>query len=177
MPAIHPLLVHFPVALLLTGTLAVLWSFFRPEKSGPGLYAFTSGALGLGYAGLVMTVATGLYDLQASPKAQARDGWVVVTVIHLACGVLLLAVYGFMMYRRFFLWEQSTPPTSPEPPVSSLTEGQLQTETLANPVVENRVQPRLDKITLALAIAGLILLVVAAYLGGMLVYEYRVGVQ
>lgn len=159
---LHPLFVHFPVALLITGVLAILWHYFRPEKSGPNLYAFTSGALGLGYAGLVMTVATGLYDLQASPKGQARDGWVILTVIHLACGVLLLVVYGFIIYRRFF-------PPAPTSPKSSGESHQQ------SPAITRETRP--DRITLALAIAGLILLVITAYLGGMLVYEYRVGIQ
>lgn len=171
--AIHPLLIHFPVALLLTGTAALLWSIFR-SISNTGLQSFISGALGLGYAGLVLAVITGLYDLQASPKALARENWVTITVLHLICGVLLLAVYGFLLYRRFFFFDPlPTPPEKDESLLSSKPESNLQTETRPIPALKLRT----DRATVALAIAGIILLVVAAWLGGMLVYDYRVGIQ
>jgi uncharacterized membrane protein len=172
MPAVlHPLIIHFPVALLLTASLALLWINFRP-KHALTLQGFVNGAFGFGYAGLVMAVATGLYDLQASPKTLARDGWVLLTVLHLACGVLLLVVYGFLLYRRFLLPGQAASPST-KPPLLPDTGSNLQTEIRSSQTLKTR----LDRITLILAITGVILLVVAAWLGGMLVYDYRVGVQ
>lgn len=175
---IHPLLLHFPIALLVTGTVTLLVSLFRPgllSKSTLSRIAFdgfVSGTLGLGYAGLVLTVITGLFDMQASPKTLARDGWIVIAVLHIITAVSLLACYGFLLYRRFV----SLPPpdynlpATPSPELPAAT-GNLQTEVEA----PAPTTLKLDWPSLALALLGLLLLVIAGWLGGTLVYEYRVG--
>jgi uncharacterized membrane protein len=178
---IHPLLLHFPIALLLTGTVTLLVSLFRPgllSKSSLSRIAFdgfVSGTLGLGYAGLVLTVITGLFDMQASPKTLARDGWIVVAVLHIIAAVSLLVCYGFLLYRRFV----SLPPpdynlpASPPPSELPAATGNLQTEVAAPAPVTTK----LDWLSIALALLGLLLLVIAGWLGGTLVYEYRVGMS
>src|SRR5690348_10183023 len=113
---VHPLLLHFPVALLVTGTAALVISLLWPgllSKKPAGrltFEGFVSGALGLGYAGLILTVITGLFDMQASPKTQAKDGWIVIAVFHIITAVSLLAVYGVMLYRRFVVLPPVTLP-------------------------------------------------------------------
>ena len=175
---VHPLLLHFPIALLVTGTtilvLSLVWPVLLSKKPGSrvAFEGFISGVLGLGYAGLILTVITGLFDMQASPKIQAKDGWIVIAVIHIITAVSLLVVYGALLYRRFVVL----------PPVPLTLPDQVQPERFqgengAVMLLETPSQTRrLDWLSLALAVLGLIFLVVAGWLGGTLVYEYRVGI-
>lgn len=150
---IHPLFVHFPIALLLVGSAGLLWQIWatsRGKPLSPALEHFIDGALGLGYAGLVLTIATGLFDMQNSPKDNARDGWLFFAVLHIIAGVSLMVVYGLLLFRRFVTFQSESKPAG--------------------------LVASLDKITLVLAIFGLVLLVAAGLLGGHIVYQYRVGV-
>jgi uncharacterized membrane protein len=143
---IHPLLVHLPLALLLVANLALLWQNFS-LKAPPALEVLIDSTLGLGFAGLVLAVATGLFDMQNSPKAQARDGWITIAVIHIVTGVLLLLIFGLLAFRRFVTF------------------------------AAREQKPHTDRVSMILTIIGLVLLVATGWLGGHLVYEYRVGIK
>jgi uncharacterized membrane protein len=177
---IHPILSHFPVALLTVGTLALVVGLLKPaltRKSAASQQAFegfVNGVMGLGYAGLVLTIVTGLFDMQASPKTQAREGWLIIAVLHILIGVSLLVVYGFLFYRRFVSLPPSSPQLASNPPATP----QPDTGQATAPAVplEQAETTGIDWLSLALALLGLVLLVTAGWLGGTLVYEYRVGI-
>lgn len=162
---LHPAIVHFPIALLIVGTVSLLWSLLQPSRylalalqARTGLEGFISGTLGIGFFGIVLSVATGLMDMLGSPKAQAVPNWLPIAIPHIIGAMLTLLCYGILLYRRFVLLPPAipSPESSPDPKVAA-----------SSP----------DKITLALAITGLILILVVGWLGGRLVYDYRVGVN
>lgn len=158
--ALHPAVIHFPLAFLIVGTLALLWTFLAKSRyraleqsNRVALEGFISGALGIGFFGIVLSVATGLMDMLGSPKTQALPNWITLAVPHIIGAMLTLLCYGILLYRRFVLL----------PPASE------------NNMPQNST--RLDKISLGLALCGLFLLLVVGWLGGRLVYDYRVGIS
>ncbi len=174
---VHPLLIHFPIALLVIGTVGLIWDLVRPVGQ-IAFDGFLNGTLGLGYAGLLLTIITGLFDMQAGPKTLARDGWIVIAVLHILTAVSLLVSYGFLLYRRFVIlppptYQPSTIPPAPHP--FAQHDSPIQTQ-LEAPPLPTTLPSKLDWLSLGLAIVGLVLLVGAGWLGGRLVYEYRVGI-
>lgn len=184
--AVHPLVVHFPIALLLVGTIALIWSLAQPHKlsqqSSTGRAAFegfVNGVLGLGYAGLVLSIVTGLFDMQASPKGLALEGWLARAIIHIIAGVSLLMIYGILLYRRFVILPPVGSQTLEEIPslVTPTGAGVLQTEVKPLVASEEAVVTKVDWLSLALALLALTDLLLTGWLGGVLVYEFRVGIS
>lgn len=91
----HPKFVHFPVALLLTGSVLALLYLFGLRRSGWPTVIWA--LLGLGWVTLFTAILTGLVDRNA-----AGDEAAVVALLnpHIAAGFGLLMVYGWLLYER-----------------------------------------------------------------------------
>lgn len=88
MPNVHPLLVHFPIALLLT-SVALDWASIRWR--GKGLEQAAWYTLLLGLAATVLTLITGLLAAQAVP---ANSPAAATLNIHKVLGIVTLVVFG-----------------------------------------------------------------------------------
>ena len=91
---LHPRLVHFPVALLLVGSLLLLVSLRWPRN------ALRQGGwlnLLLGWVALFPAILTGLADLGALPDTPTVEQ---VLNRHITGGIALLAIYGYVLYER-----------------------------------------------------------------------------
>ena len=92
---LHPRFVHFPIALLLTGSVAAL--IYLLARQRPALATFAWISLVLGWLALFPVVLTGLIDQNQAPRDQA-----VVAAInpHIAVGFGLIIVYGLVLLER-----------------------------------------------------------------------------
>jgi uncharacterized membrane protein len=156
--AIHPLFVHFPIALLIVGSVGLLWQILKPSEATKSFDSFVSGTLGLGFLGLLITIITGLFDMLSSPKTLAKENWIVTAILHIVTAVPLVVIYGIILYRRFFI--------NPELPESS---DASKPEPFSAP-------KKPDILTMIILIIGLCLILATGWFGGRLVYEYRVGI-
>jgi uncharacterized membrane protein len=92
---LHPRLVHFPVALLVTGSVLALVYLLGWRR--PALPVAVWLMLLLGWLGVFPAVVSGLVDRNAAPDDPA-----VLAVMnpHIAAGFGLLIVYGLLLYER-----------------------------------------------------------------------------
>lgn len=93
MPAnLHPLFVHFPIALLLSG-VALSWAErFWPEK---GLKQAAWYTLLLGLAGTVFTLITGLLDAQ---RVSLDNPAMATLNLHRALGIATFVLFGALAF-------------------------------------------------------------------------------
>jgi uncharacterized membrane protein len=87
-PNIHPLLVHFPIALLLT-SVALSWAGLIWK--GPGFQKAAWYTLLLGLAGTVVTVITGLIAAQSVPAGSPA---LATLNSHKLLGIATFVVFG-----------------------------------------------------------------------------------
>lgn len=91
---LHPATVHFPIALLLVGSLAALlylWWQPRPEFRVLTWWLLVLGWMGAGVAALTGLLAQGNLPPQA-PYSNVLNG-------HITSGLALLVVYAALFYR------------------------------------------------------------------------------
>ncbi len=92
---LHPRFVHFPIALLMTGSLLAIVYLLGWRR--PALPTLIWGMLGLGWLALFPVVLTGLIDQnQAEVTAAAAP----TLNQHIAAGFGLIIVYGLALYER-----------------------------------------------------------------------------
>lgn len=104
---LHPATVHFPIALLLVGSLAgllYLWWQQRPEFRVLTWWLLVLGWIGAGVAALTGLLAQGNLPPQA-PYSVILNG-------HISSGLALLVVYAALFYR-VWLFRNRRRPTDP----------------------------------------------------------------
>lgn len=96
MPSVlHPLVVHFPIALLLLNLVLTFAYLRRPD---PFLERSAYGALVIGWWGAFAAIMTGVLDVaRAWPLRPEVIGWLNA---HFAVGLLVLLVYGRALLLR-----------------------------------------------------------------------------
>lgn len=89
---LHPRVVHFPVALTLTGVLFLAVGLWRRQERWWG---YGQISLLLGWVGVLAAVVTGLVDQARAPQDAA-----VTAVInqHITAGIALLVAAGLALY-------------------------------------------------------------------------------
>lgn len=92
---LHPRFVHFPVAFLLAGSLAILAYLLGWRRSG--LSALGWAMLCLGWLSLFAAILSGLVDQNRAPQDEA-----IIAVLnpHIAAGFGLVIIYGLLLYER-----------------------------------------------------------------------------
>jgi uncharacterized membrane protein len=92
---LHPSVVHFPIALLCTGSATgLVYLFFRPR---PELRLATWLALLAGWVACAAAVLTGLIAQSGLPPDAPYRA---VLNRHIAAGFTVLAIYGLLLYQR-----------------------------------------------------------------------------
>lgn len=106
---LHPMIVHFPVALILVGFLAdTVFLFFRKEKclSKTGLYLMVLGTLGAGAAFLTGNLFT-IEPTEGSIVEifQRHETLALITLLIMTAGTLIrLAVLIFKKEKPLYQW-------------------------------------------------------------------------
>lgn len=95
MYALHPAVVHFPIALLLLNLVLTLRHLRRPDPFGERA---AYGALVLGWWGTLAAVASGI--LAAALAWPVEPGVLTFLNSHAVLGFALLVVYGRALLRR-----------------------------------------------------------------------------
>lgn len=92
---LHPRLVHFPVALLITGSVAALLYLLGWRRSWLPVVAWA--AILVGWLSLFAAVLSGLIDQNRATLSPAA---VQALNLHIAVGFGLIITYGLLLYER-----------------------------------------------------------------------------
>jgi uncharacterized membrane protein len=147
---LHPASVHFPIALLLVGSLAgLLYLWWQPR---PELRVLTWWLLMLGWIGAGVAALTGLL---AQGNLPPQSPYTVVLNGHITSGLALIVVYAALFYR-VWLFRNRRRPTDP---------ADLLDVPAARPLLT------------VLLLLGMALVAIGGWLGGELVYTWGVNVR
>ncbi len=162
---LHPAIVHFPIALLLLGSITGLFYLYRPAALARhiDLRRTTWFLLAVGWVAVVPAVLSGLLAQSLlPPDAPYR----MVLNWHTATGLGLLVLYGLLLYRAWIF--QSAKARKRRAVTKKDGGAQEVVDLLDNP--SSRLW-----LTLAFA-AGMLLIFSTGWNGGLLVYEWGVNV-
>ena len=153
---LHPATIHFPIALLLLGSVLALYAIWRPGLVQVRWTAWL--LLALGWVGGAAAVLTGLFaQSNLPPDAPYRDilNW------HIGVGLGQLVVYGLVIYQG---WLFRAPRRQNQRAARGDASTDLLDSTAARPWIT------------ALLLFGMFLVVATGWNGGVLVYEWGVNV-
>ena len=146
---LHPATVHFPIALLVVGSVAgllYLWWRQRSEFRVLTWWLLPLGWIGAGVAALTGLLAQGNLPPQAPYTATLNS--------HITSGLLLIVVYGMIFYRAW------------------LHRNRRRTTDPADLLDVSAARPLLT----VLLLLGMALVAIGGWLGGELVYTWGVNV-
>ena len=153
---IHAAVVHFPIALLICGSLAILGTLHRWPRVE--LRVIGWGLLFPGWVTLLAAIVSGIVAQGAlPPEAPYRPllNW------HTGSGLALAVIYGDLLYRGWLHWTRR----KREEREGSTSAADL----MIDPVQKGRLTVQL--------LLGIGLVIFSGWLGGQLVYEFGVGVR
>jgi len=154
---LHPATVHFPIALLLLGSLLALVHLFRRPRADLRLTVWL--LLGLGWLGGAVAVLTGLLaQIDLPPDAPYRA----VLNFHIGAGLTVLVLYGFLLYRGWLF-------RGAKAQKARQKRGDLTVDLLDDAGARGWIT--------AVVVLGALLIVATGWYGGQLVYQFGVNVQ
>ena len=154
---LHPATVHFPIALLLLGSVLTLVHLWRRTRFDLKLTIWL--LLVLGWIGGGVAVLTGLLaQANLPPEAPYRT----VLNFHIGASLAMLAVYGFLLYRG---WLYRGAKAQKARQRAGINTADLLDDASARWWVA------------ALAVVGAVLILATGWYGGQLVYTFGVNVS
>lgn len=162
---LHPILVHFPIALLIVGVLLDFLALFLRRAH---LVAAASWCLGFGALGLLAAELSG--QLIEDHVNRALAGHLLEVHKAFALATVITFVTLFVL-RMLWFSPQILSFLSPAIPAAERVGKTLR---VGVPVLGSRSH-LLIGIYLLLSVAGIVLLAITGYLGGSMVYDHGVG--
>lgn len=168
---LHPIIVHFPIALLIVSVACDIAAVFLRRV---GLTTTATWTLVFGVPGAGAALLSGWISEHDVSEALAGN----ILHLHKVCAVLATVIFGTLLALRLIwllprvlCWLASVSPV-PLPAAAGIG-SRLQ---IAVPMLYARPLPRsIVALYLVLSVVGLVLLAVTGYLGGSLVYDHGVG--
>lgn len=168
---LHPIVVHFPIALLIVSVACDSAAVFLRRA---GLTTTATWALVFGVPGAGAALLSGWISEHDVSAALAGS----ILHLHKVCAVLTTVLFGTLLalrliwlLPRLLCWLASASPV----PIPAAAGAGARLE-MAVPLLYGRPLPRAAiALYLALSVVGLVLLAVTGYLGGSLVYDHGVG--
>lgn len=154
---LHPSTVHFPIALLLLGSVLTVVHFTQRVPSD--LKATIWLLLVLGWIGGAVAVLTGLLaQLNLPPDAPYRT----VLNFHIGAGLAVLVIYGFLLYRGWLFHGAKAQKARQK-------RGDATADLLDAASARTWIA--------AVVVLGALLIVATGWYGGQLVYQFGVNVR
>lgn len=168
---LHPIIVHFPIALLIVSVACDIAAVFLRRA---GLTTTATWTLIFGVPGAGAALLSGWISEHDVSAALAGS----ILHLHKVCAVLTTVLFGTLLALRLFwllprvlCWLASASPV----PLPAVAVAGTRLE-MAVPMLYGRPLPRsVVALYVALSVVGIILLGVTGYLGGSLVYDHGVG--